>query len=46
MSINEECGNLGVVLIGGERRYINKMKKPDVLQAYRCPLCSKCYRQD
>ena len=25
---------------------INKKKKPGVLQAYRCPLCDKCYRKE
>ena len=45
--INEECGNLQVVVDGREvTRNINRKKKSDVLQAYRCPLCDKCYRGD
>ena len=29
---------------GGElTRTINEKKKPGVLQAYRCPLCDKCF---
>ena len=45
--INEECGNPKVVVDGGELTgNINQMKKPDVLQACRCPLCSKCYRRE
>ena len=45
--INEECGNLKVVVDGVElTRNINKKKKPDVLQANRRPVCDKCYRQD
>ena len=38
-----ECGNLKVVVDSVElTRNINKKKKPDVLQAYTCPLCDKC----
>ena len=45
--IIEECGNLKVVVDGGEVTInINRKKKSDVLQAYRCPLCDKCYRRD
>ena len=45
--INEECGNPKVVVDGGELTgNINQMKKPDILQACRCPLCSKCYRRE
>ena len=40
--INEECWNPKVVVHGGElARNINQKKKPDVLQACRCPLCDK-----
>ena len=42
--INKECGNPKVVIDGGElTRNINQKKKPGVLQAYRCPICDKCY---
>ena len=42
---HKECGNLKVFVDGAElTRNINKKKKPGVLQAYRCPLCDKCYR--
>ena len=42
--INEECENLKVVVNDGNyTRSINK-KKQDGLQAYRFPLCDKCYR--
>ena len=45
--INEECGNPKVVTNGGElTRNISQKRKPDVLQAYRCPLCDKCYRRE
>ena len=45
--IIEECGNLKVVVDGGEVTInIDRKKKSDVLQAYRCPLCDKCYRRD
>ena len=37
--IDQECCNLKVIVDGGELiRNINK-KKPDILQAYKCPLC-------
>ena len=40
MFIHEEYGNLKVFVGGGElTRNINKKKKPDILQAYTCPLC-------
>ena len=43
--IDEECWNLKVVVDVGElTRNITKKKKPDVLQAYKCPLCDTCYR--
>ena len=45
--IDGECGNLKVVVDGGElTRRISKRKKSDVLQAYGCPLCDKCYERD
>ena len=45
--IDEECGNLKVVVDGGEfTRNDNRKGKSEVLQAYRCPLCDKCYWQD
>ena len=45
--IHWECGNLKGFVDGGElTRNINKKKKPGVLQAYRCPLCDKCFRRD
>ena len=45
--IHEECGNLIVFVDGRELTgNINKKKKPGVLQAYRCPLCDKCYRRE
>ena len=41
--INGECGNPKAVVDGGDlTRNINQKKKPDVLQACRCPLCDKC----
>ena len=47
MFIHEECGNLKVLVGGGElTRNINEKKKPGVLQAYRCTLCDKCYRRE
>ena len=40
--IDYECWNLKVVVYGRElTRNINK-KKPDVLQAYKYPLCDIC----
>ena len=46
--IHEECsGNLKILVGGGElTRHINKKKKPDVLQTYRCPLCGKCFMRE
>ena len=45
--IDEEYGNLEVVVDGGERtRNINQKKKPDVSQAYKCQLCDPCYKGD
>ena len=45
--IHEEFGNIKVFVEGRElTRNINKQKKPGVLQAYRCPLCDKCYRKE
>ena len=45
--IHEECGNLEVFGDSGELTgNINRKKKPGVLQAYRCPLCDKCYRRE
>ena len=47
MLINEEFGNAKVVADSGElTRNIDQKKKPDVLQACRCPLCDKCYRRE
>ena len=47
MLIDEECGSLKVVVDGGELAINNDGKeKSDVLQAYRCPLCDKCYKRD
>ena len=45
--INEECGNLKLVVDGADlTRNINRKRKSGVFQAYRCPLCHKCYRRD
>ena len=47
MFIHEECGNLKVLVGGGEfTRHINKKKKPGVLQSCRCPLCDKCFMRE
>ena len=47
LSIDEESGNLKVIVDGGElTRNINRKKKSDVLQAYECSLCDKCYKRD
>ena len=44
--IHEECENLKVFVDSGELiGNINKKKKPGLLQAYRWPLCDKCYRR-
>ena len=32
--------------VGELTRNIAKKKKPDVLQAYKCPLCDICYRKE
>ena len=41
------CGNPKIFVDGTElTRNINKKKKQCVLQAYRCPLCDKCSRQE
>ena len=43
MFIDQECSNMQVIIDRGElARNINK-KKPDVLQAYKCPLCDICW---
>ena len=40
--IHEECGNLKVFVDGGElTKNINQKMKPDVLQAYKYPVCDK-----
>ena len=45
--IDEECGNLKVVLDGEYlTRNNNKKKKSEVSQAYRYPLCNECYQWD
>ena len=45
MFIDYECWNLKVVVDVGElNRNITKKKKPDFLQAYKCPLGDICYR--
>ena len=47
MLIHEECGNLKVLVDGRELTgNVNKKKRPGVLQAYRYPLCDKCYRTE
>ena len=38
--------NVGFIDGGDLTRNINEKKKPGVLKAYRCPLCSKCFRRD
>ena len=46
VSIHKEWGNLILFANSGEiTGNIYKLKKPGVLQAYRCPLCYKCYRK-
>ena len=46
MSIEQECGNLKLVDEDGElSRNNNRKIKSEVLQAYRYPLCDKCYRR-
>ena len=45
--IHEECGNLKAVVDEGQlTRNINRKKKSDNLQAYRCPIYDKCHRRD
>ena len=45
--IDGERGNLKVGVDGGKlTRNNNRKRKSEVLQAYRCPLPDKCYRQD
>ena len=45
--VDEECGNLGVVVDGGQlTRDNNRKRKSEVLQAYKCPLCEQCFRRD
>ena len=47
MLINEERGNLKVVVDGGElTRNNNGKRKSELLQAFICPLFDKCYKQD
>ena len=47
MFTDEECGNLKVVVDGGEVTInIDQKKKSDALQSYRCPLCDKCCRRE
>ena len=47
MFIDEECGNLKVVVHDGElTRNNNRKRKSEVLQVYRCSLFDKCYRRD
>ena len=41
----EKCGNLQGFVDGRElTKNINEKKKLGVLRAYRCPVCSKCFR--
>ena len=47
MFSNEECGNLKVVVNGGEyTRNNDKKTKSEVLQTYICPRFEKCYKRD
>ena len=47
MFIDEECGNLKVVLDGGEyARNNDKKRKSEFLQAYIRPRFDKCYKRD
>lgn len=44
-SLNEEYGNLILIVHGGERiKHINKKTKSHVLQTSRCPFCDKCFK--
>ena len=46
MFIHKECGNLKVFVDVRELTgNINNKNESGVLQAYRCPLCDKCYRR-
>ena len=43
--ISEKCWNPKVAADGEKLAgNINQKKKPDILQACRCPLCENCYR--
>ena len=45
--IHEECWNLKVFVDDGEvTRNFNKKKKSEVLQAYICPVCDRCYKRE
>ena len=45
--IDEECGNPKAIADDGVLpRHITQIKKPDVLQVCRYPLCDKSYRQE
>ena len=47
MFIDEECGNLKVVVDNGQfTRNNNRKRKSEVLQAYTCSLYDKCNRRD
>ena len=47
MFIDEECGNLKVVVDNGQfTRNNNRKRKSEVLQAHTYPLYDKCYRRD
>ena len=46
MLIDWEFWNLKVVDDGGELTRNNNKKKPDVSQAYKCPLYDICYRRE
>ena len=47
MFINEECGNLKVVVDGGElTRNNDRERKSKVLQAYICQLFDECCKRD
>ena len=44
--VDEKCGNLKVVIDGGElTRNINQKKTSHILQAYRSSLSDKCCRR-
>ena len=47
MFLDEKCGNVQVVVDGGElTRNNNRTKKSEFSQAYRELICEKCYRRD